>query len=171
LDITIREYKNDDYNACRSLYGELTQYHADIYEDDSIAGDDSGRGFDEYLGRNDLCGVWVAISEQKIIGLAGLLDVVGEEGLAEIEPVVVSTSSRGEGVGTKLIEHVIGEAKKRKFQFLSIRPELRNEGAFDLYVRLGFNKVSTVELFRELSPVSDRKWKSVIEIRGHKLNY
>ena len=161
----------DDSEACRSLWVELTQHHADIYGDTAITGNDPGRGFDEYLGRDDRCGTWVAESEKKIVGFAGLLDLVGHEGVGEIEPLVVTTSSRSKGIGTVLIERVINEAKARKFRFLSIRPELRNEKAFDLYVKLGFNKIGAVELFQDLSPTSDRKWKSGIVIHNRELSY
>ena len=171
MEITVRDYRTSDYEACRSLWGELTQHHADIYGDAAIAGDDPGRGFDEYLGRADRCGAWVAESEKKIVGFAGLLDIVGQEGVGEIEPVVITASSRGKGIGTKLVERVVSEAKKRKFRFLSIRPELRNEKAFDLYVRLGFNKIGAIELFQDLSPTSDRKWKSGIIIHNRELSY
>jgi len=171
MKIAVRDYRDSDYEVCRSLWGELAQHHADIYGDAAIAGDDPGRGFDKYLGRADRCGTWVAESGKKIIGFAGLLDTVGEEGVGEIEPVVITASSRGKGIGTKLVERVVSEARKRKFRFLSIRPELRNEKAFDLYVRLGFNKIGAIELFQELSPTSDRKWKSGIIIHDKKLSY
>ncbi len=171
MKITVRDYRNSDYEVCRFLWGELAQHHADIYGDAAIAGDDPGRGFDEYLRRGDRCGVWVAESEKKIVGFAGLLDIVGEEGVGEIEPVVITASSRGKGIGTKLVERVVSEAKKRKFRFLSIRPALRNEKAFDLYVRLGFNKIGAIELFQDLSPTSDRKWKSGIIIHNRELSY
>jgi len=171
MEILIRDYSDDDYDACRSLWGEMVQYHADIYGDTTLAGDDPGRGFDKYIKCADHCGTWVAVSEKKIIGFTGLLDTVGEEGVGEIEPVVVATSSRGEGTGTRLVEHVVSEAKKRKIRFLSISPVLRNMEAFDLYVRLGFNKVGDIELFQDLSPESKREWKSGIEIHGHKLDY
>ena len=125
MDITIRAYEQTDYESCRSLYGELALHHARIYDDPSIAGDDPGRGFDEYLERTDRSGDY-------ILGFAGLLDTVGEEGAAEIEPVVISETARGSGIGTKLIQHIISEAGKAGFKFLSIRPELRNESAFAL---------------------------------------
>jgi len=96
---------------------------------------------------------------------------VGEEGVAEIEPVVISSTSRGAGIGTKLIQHAINEAKIRGFQFLSVRPELQNEKAFALYVSLGFDHVGSVELFQELLPESHRSWKSGIIIHGKKLKY
>jgi len=171
MQITVRGYRNSDYEVCRGLWGELAQHHADIYGDAAIAGDDPGRGFDEYIKRADRCGTWVAVSEKKINGFAGLLDTVGEEGVGEIEPVIITASSRGRGVGTKLIERVVNEAKIKKFRFLSIRPELRNENAFDLYVSLGFNKVGAIELFQDLSPTSTREWKSGIYIHGRNLSY
>jgi GNAT superfamily N-acetyltransferase len=171
MDIKIREYQQIDYNACRSLQAELAQYHADIYEDQSISGDDPGRGFDEYLTRTDRCGTWVAELCGEIVGFAGLIDTVGEEGTAEIEPVVISAKARGVGIGTKLIAYVINEAKKREFRFLTIRPVLRNEKAFALYVELGFDHVGSIELFQELRPESQRKWKPGIVIHGKELQY
>jgi GNAT superfamily N-acetyltransferase len=171
MDILIRKYGDSDYAACRSLYGELAQHHAEIYEDPSIAGYDPGRGFDKYLARLDRCGTWIAESGGKIVGLAGLLTNVGEEGVGEIEPVVIVSTSRSRGIGTRLVEYVISEAKKRGFRFLTIRPELRNEKAFALYVRLGFNMVGHVELFQDLSPTSERKWKPGILIHGKELKY
>jgi ribosomal protein S18 acetylase RimI-like enzyme len=171
MNILVREYRDSDYAACRSLLGELAQHDAEIYEDPSIAGDDPGRGFDKYLGRGDRCGSWVAESEGQVVGFAGLLDTVGEEGVAEIEPAVVSVNYRREEIGSTLIRHVIEETRKKGFRFLTIRPEIRNEKAFALYARLGFNLVGHIELFQELSPTSDRKWKPGIVIHGENLRY
>ncbi len=171
MNVMIREYQQDDYDACRSLQGELALHHADIYEDPSISGDDPGRGFDEYLTRIDRCCTWVAEVDGEIVGFVGLLATVGEEGTAEIEPVVISSRSRGAGIGTRLIEHVINEAKMRGFRFLTIRPVLRNEKAFSLYVELGFDHIGSVELFQEILPNSQRKWKSGIIIHGKDLKY
>ena len=171
MNIVIREYTDTDYAACRSLWGELAQHHADIYEDPSIAGNDPGRGFDKYLARLDRCGTWIAESGGKIVGVAGLLANIGEEGVAEIEPVVVTVDSRRKGIGTRLVRHISQEARKQGFRFLTIRPELRNEKAFALYVRLGFNMVGHIELFQDLSPTSERKWKPGIVIHGKELKY
>lgn len=171
MNILVREYSGSDYDACRALFGEMTKHYAEIYEDPSIAGDDPGRGFDVYMNRTDRCGAWVAEADGQVIGFAGLLDTVGQEGVAEIEPVVVSVDFRGRGIGSMLIKRVREEAVNKGFRFLSIRPELRNEKAFDLYVRLGFNKAGAIELFQDLSATSDRKWKSGIVIHNRELSY
>ena len=169
--IKVRDYTDADYGTCRSLWGEMALHHADIYEDPSIAGDDPGRGFDEYMNRPDRCGTWVAEADGQVVGLAGLLDTMGEEGVGEIEPVVTASKLRSQGIGSKLIEHVVNEAKVRGFRFLTIRPALRNEKAFTLYVRLGFNHVGSVELFQDLKPEAERKWKPGIKIHGESLSY
>jgi len=171
MKVLVRDYRDADYNVCRVLWEELTRHHADIYVDPSIAGDDPGRGFDEYLGRGDRCGTWVAEYDGKLVGLAGLLNTVGEEGVGEIEPVVTAPASRSQGIGSKLIKHAINEAKIRGFRFITIRPVLRNKEAFDLYVRLGFNHAGSIELFQDLSPTSNREWKSGIVIHGQELSY
>jgi ribosomal protein S18 acetylase RimI-like enzyme len=82
-----------------------------------------------------------------VCGLVGLLDRVGEAGVCEIEPLVVSADFRDKGIGSKLVEYVKKEAKAKGYRFFSVRPELRNEEAFKLYVKLGFNLVGGVELF------------------------
>ncbi|MGD1119011.1 MAG: GNAT family N-acetyltransferase [Dehalococcoidales bacterium] len=171
MEILIREYKDSDFGTCRALFGELTQHHAEIYGDPTIAGEDPGRGFDVFIRRKDCCGKWVAENKGQIVGFIGLLDVIGEEGVAEIEPLVVATGSRGKGIGSELVEYIKIEAKKRGYKFITIRPELRNEEAFKLYVKLGFNLVGGVELFQDLAPERGRTWKSGVEILGQKLKY
>lgn len=168
MSITIRDYEAYDFEFCRSLWGELTQHHAHIYEDPTIAGDDPGRGFGEYINNPARRGTWVTELDDQVVAFAGLIINWGE---GEIEPVIVSSSYRNRGIGTMLIRHAIEEAKKMDIRFLSIRPVARNEKALSLFVRLGFNLVGHVDLFQDLSLSSDRKWKPVIAIHGNELHY
>jgi GNAT superfamily N-acetyltransferase len=171
MNISIREYEDSDYAACRSLWGELAQHHAEIYEGPSIPGDDPGRGFDDYLGRVDRCFTCVSEVGDKVVGLAGLLSAHEMSDGGEIEPVVVTNSLRSKGIGTKLVERVVKEAKKRGVRFLRIRPVARNERAISLYVRLGFDLMGHVDLFQDLSKSTDRTWKTGITIHGNMLKY
>ncbi len=171
MEIKIREYKDSDYAACRSLYGELSRHYAEIYEDSTIAGDDPGRGFDKHLSLSNLRGIWVAEVNGKVVGFTGLLEYLNEEGVVEIEPLVVSVALRDKGIGSKLVEHAKQKAREKGYRFITIGTGLRNEEAFKLYVKLGFNIVGGVELFQDLSPELGRTWKSGVEILGHKLRY
>ncbi|MBN1160968.1 MAG: GNAT family N-acetyltransferase [Dehalococcoidales bacterium] len=170
-NVIMRQYRASDYAACIALYKELAQRHAEVYEDPTIAAHDFKQVFDEYLGRSDRRGTWVAVMDDRVVGIIGLLDRTGEKGVCEIEPMVVSTDSRGEGIGSKLVAYVKEETKKKGYRFFTVRPELRNEQAFKFYVKLGFNLVGGVELFQDLSPELGRTWKSGIEILGQKLRY
>ena len=168
MEITIRDYGDDDRDSCLALYSELSQHYADIYGDLAIANGESSRWLDTLRKSYEYSGTWIAEVDGQIVGLAGLL-ANGEEG--RIEPVIVSSSCRNNGIGARLVRHLVEVAKKKNIRFLSIQPTARNEEALSLYVRLGFNMLGHVELFQDLSTESTREWKSGIEIHGHKLRY
>lgn len=169
MNSTIRNYQKSDYEVCRSLWVELTQHHRDIYEDPSIGGDDPGHGFDGYLENPQCHGTWVAELGERVVAFGGLLLHSKEEG--EVEPVVVSRPYRDKGIGTRLVEHVVEQAREIGVRFLSIRPVARNKRAISLYVRLGFSTVGAVQLFQDLSSSYDRKWKPGIKILDNELRY
>ena len=100
---TIRRYKPEDLESCRALWVELTEWHRHIYQSPSIGGPDPGRYFDEHLSRVGPEHVWVAQLDGRIVGMSGLIPSEAE---AELEPLVVSESHRGLGIGRQLAEAV-----------------------------------------------------------------
>jgi len=125
-EVIVRDYAEDDYGACRSLWAELTEYHRSIYGDPSIGGHDPGAGFDDYLATSQRMGSWVAEFRGGVIGLTGLYD---RGGSGEVEPVVVAETARNRGIGRMLISRVVEEARIRGYQYLAIRPVARNVAA------------------------------------------
>ena len=130
-NVGIRDYAPGDYSACRLLWVELTEYHRRIYEDPSIGGDDPGVGFDDYLATPQRVSSWVAETAGSVVGLTGLFDH-GSSG--EVEPVVITDSVRGRGVGRLLIERVVTEAIDRGYEYLAIRPVARNVSAIRTFL-------------------------------------
>lgn len=169
MKITIREYRQSDFEACRSLWVELIRYHRDIYDDPTIGDDAPEQSFQPSLDNPNRKGTWVAEVEGNVAGYAGLLIFSPKEG--EVEPVIVTASCRSRGIGSMLVEKVVEEATKAGVRFLSIRPVGRNTGALSLYVRLGFSALGSVELVQDLSGKYDNTWKSGIEIHGNNLRY
>jgi len=165
---TIREYQPVDFDACRTLWEELTQRHREIYDDPTIGGDDPGQGFEAYLANPERQGTWVAEVDGRVVALAGLI-VKGKEG--EIEPVVVSAEYRSRGIGTMLVRHVIEEAKVAGVGYVSVRPVARNREAMAFFVKLGFDLLGHVQLFQEFSGTDRSQWKSGISIHGQQLRY
>lgn len=90
--------------------------------------------------------------EQKIVGMATLYRIERlDRTIGRVEDVVVDASTRGQGVGRGLMEHVIEEAKKQGIGrlFLTSRPE-RVE-ANQLYQKVGFVKYETNPYKMDLS--------------------
>ena len=164
----IRKYQSSDIDFCRSLWIELTQRHRDIYNDQTIGGDNPGIIFDSYLNNDKLQGPWVAEDDGYVVGLTGLL-VEGEQ--ADIEPLIVSKTYRNKGIGMALIERAMGEAKKLKVRFLSVKPVARNVEAISFFVEAGFNITGHIDLFQDLLDSSEREWKTGIIIHENKLKY
>lgn len=58
---------------------------------------------------------------------------------ATIEGVVISSSLRGKGVGTKLIQWAIERAKARGCHLIQLTTDKQRDDALRFYERLGFN--------------------------------
>ena len=162
MESTIRPYEPGDRDACRALWRELTEHHRELYADPGIGGADPGGRFDQFLEHPHFVAAWVAARDGEVVGLTGLMR--GEDG-AEIEPVVVSRPARSQGIGRRLVEHVIAEARRRGESSLSIRPVARNAAAIRHFLRAGFSTVGRVELFQSLAS-SDRAWRRGVAIHG-----
>lgn len=163
----IRPYRPPDRDACRELWRELTQHHRDIYDDPSIGGADPGVHFDEYLEHPKLAGAWVAEDEGEVVGLTGLL-VEGAE--AEIEPVVVRAARRARGIGRRLIERMLLEARARGARSVSIRPVARNALAIRRFHDAGFRILGHLEMFQRLEG-AEQDWQPGIDLHGRAFRY
>lgn len=143
--VIVRSYRPSDHSAGRRLWSELTNQHNQMYGEPA---EDGGAGFEEYLTRLDLSGLWVADhADDGVIGLVGLI-MRGRAG--EVEPIVVTVSHRHKGVGRKLLRHVASEAKRRNMTALTISPSSRNVDAIRSLHAAGYDVVSSIELTMDL---------------------
>jgi GNAT superfamily N-acetyltransferase len=167
-EVVVRDYADGDYDACRSLWAELTEYHRSIYGDPSIGGDDPGAGFDDYLTEPRRVGSWVAESGRLVIGLTGLFDR-GASG--EVEPVVVAEAARSRGIGRLLIGRVVDEARARGYEYLAIRPVARNVAAVRRFHAAGFRALGGhVDLTMDLAP-RRHEWLPGASLHGLEFDY
>ena len=149
----IRLYEDRDRESCRKLWRELTQWHRDLYADQSIWKDrDPGDFFDEHREHVGPDRVWVADEEGSVVGFACLV-VDGPAG--ELEPIVVSPEARGTGIGRSLGEHVIAAARELGLRRIDVRPVARNDGAIRFFHGLGFESLGQIELMIYLQEPKD----------------
>lgn len=149
MSVTIRAYRPTDHNVCRALWAELTEVQRDLYDDPDRGGADPGVGFEEYLARLDLSGMWVAEdSEAGVVGFVGLT-LNGRAG--EVYPVVVTQRHRSRGVGTALLAHVADQARNRGMRELVVVPESRNVAAIRCLHAAGYDLLAAVRLTLDLA--------------------
>lgn len=166
MDQSVREYASGDYQACRRLWTELTEHHQQLYGDPGIGGEDPGSGFDDYLEMPRRVTSWVAVVEGSVVGLTGLLDH-GASG--EVEPVVVTSARRRQGVGQALIQRAAAEAAQRGYEYLAIRPVARNVTAIQSFFDAGFRTLGGhIDLTLDLA---DRRPRWLEGVTLHGLNF
>jgi GNAT superfamily N-acetyltransferase len=166
MAVTIRSYRPGDHSAGRRLWFELTERHRTLYDDPGFGGADPGAAFEDYLTRLDLSGMWVADhGEDGVVGLVGLI-MKGRAG--EVEPVVVTESHRGQGIGRALLGHVAEEARRRGLAYLTVAPESRNVDAIRSLHAAGYDVLSALQLTLDLGR-RDHAWRQDIDI--HELRF
>ena len=149
MTVSIRAYRPSDHNVCRGLWGELTELQRELYNDPDLGGPDPEAGFEDYLTRLDLSGMWVAEdSEDGVVGLIGLI-LNGRAG--EVYPVVVTQRHRSKGIGTALLAYVAEQARGRSMRRLMVVPESRNITAIKAMHAAGYNTLASVRLTLDLT--------------------
>jgi GNAT superfamily N-acetyltransferase len=168
MTVSIRAYRPTDHRACRSLWAELTEVRRDLYDEPSNGGPDPGAGFEDYLTRLDLSGMWVAEhSEDGVVGFIGLLIMADRSG--EVNPVVVTQRHRSKGIGTSLLQHVADQARRRALRQLMVVPDSRNVAAIKCLYGAGYDTLASVRLTLDLTGSS--KNTEEMDLHGLRFRY
>lgn len=160
---SIRRYRPEDLEQCRSLWTDLTAWHRQLYADQSIGGSHPGAGFDAHLADVGPERIWVAEQEGRVLGMAGMI-VRGKK--VELEPLTVRAGCRGAGIGRELAEAVLSAARAEGAEQVVVRPTGRNADAIRVFHALGFDVVSRVELVHDLRE-GDR-WRDSEDYAGRR---
>ncbi len=147
------------------MWRELVEWHREIYSDIRIGGEQPELFFDKHLVKVGPTQIWVAVAEERVVGLVGL-EIENEEG--EIEPLIVSKTYRMKGIGKMLVRKAVAEAQKEGMRILNVAPVARNEKAIRFFHEMGFRNLGQVQLFMDLS---GKKWKAGIELFGKEFDF
>jgi GNAT superfamily N-acetyltransferase len=169
MTVTIRAYRPTDHSACRGLWAELTELQRALYEDPDLGGPDPGAGFEDYLTRLDLSGMWVAEdSDDGVVGLVGLI-LNGRAG--EVYPVVVTQRHRSKGIGTALLTHVAEQARARALRQLMVVPESRNITAIKVAHGAGYDTLASVRLTLDLTGRGSSRDSDEIDLHSLRFHF
>jgi N-acetylglutamate synthase-like GNAT family acetyltransferase len=162
--VAIRPYRPSDHNACRALWGELTEHRGALYGRAPAAESDPGAGFEEYLTQLNLSGMWVADDgEQGVVGFVGLM-LDGRSG--QVDPVVVTATMRSRGIGRTLLAKVADEARRRGLHRLTVSPSVRDAPALHMLHASGFGAVATVTLSYDVSGADSTQRDDALDLFG-----
>ena len=167
-DVKIRNYEESDNALCQNMWSELTEYHQEIYDDPSIGGENLGQAFNKHLEKYGEENIWVAVLDNEIVGLVGII-IKGKE--AEVEPIIIRTAYRKRGIGKKLLRFIINHSSETGIKYLSIRPVARNKNAIKIFNEMGFNIIGHIELFMSLKETESKRWKKGIKIHDIPFEY
>jgi len=132
MSIKIRKADLGDFNKIDSLCEELLG---------SSVGDRKEMFRKALENKDYLC--LVAEIDEEVVGFIDMWafpDVSHGAYLAQIQNFVVKEKMRGKGIGTELVEEMIGFFRKRKHHELHVWTEKKNRVAIRFYKRLGFRK-------------------------------
>jgi GNAT superfamily N-acetyltransferase len=184
--VVIRGYRPADHSACRRLWAELTTEHRQLYPgaqpvpaaapavvDEfgaaAIPADiTSGAGFEEYLTRLDLSGMWVA--QHIDAGVVGFIGLILQGRAGAVDPVVVTANRRRQGIGRAMVGYGGEQARRRGMRELTISPALRNLEAIRCLYRAGFDAAATVTLALDLAG-RDGQWRDGVDLHGVRFRY
>jgi len=83
--------------------------------------------------------LWVALENEKIVGMGELVIVLKPDGtIAQIEDVVVDEGQRGKGLGKAISEKLIERAQERGARAIHLSSNPLRVAANELYKKIGF---------------------------------
>lgn len=93
-----------------------------------------------------------AVHGSRVVGLVGLLIKTNPKQIeAEVEPIIITREFRGKGIGERLLQKAIAEARARGARDLAVKPVARNVKTIQFFYKHGFVFVGDVELFMTFS--------------------
>ena len=107
------------------------------------------KGLDQIIGNPELGAVLVAREGGKVVGMVNLLFTVSTalgEKVALLEDMVVSSHTRGAGVGSQLLDQAISFARAQGCKRITLLTDRANEPAQRFYFKKGFVVSSMVRM-------------------------
>lgn len=150
MEVTIRPARADDIPGICDLLTELFSIEADFTADREKQALGVGCMIDDRSGHTLLL---VAESGSAVVGMATCQTLIstaegGRVGL--VEDVVVAREFRGQGIGSRLLEHVMQWAQERKLKRIQLLADKDNLPALNFYAGLGWEKTSLICLRKML---------------------
>ena len=142
-DVVITGADESDIPVLCGLLGELFSMESDFAVDPKK----QAQGLALLIGRPDTCGVFVARTGSRPVGMVTVqLNVSTAEGgySGLLEDMVVTRDWRGKGIGKKLVHRAREWCLEKNATRLQLLADMTNTPALDFYKALGFAETKMV---------------------------
>jgi ribosomal protein S18 acetylase RimI-like enzyme len=152
----IRKAIKNDINAISSLLRESNVLHIQLAPDRyKFSSEEINYAFiNGYFGE-DMKFIFIAEENSQVVGAAFLSirtehrDTPSKNNIcANLDTIVVTASSRRNGIGGKLIEEAEKTARQMSCTAMKINVAIENDNAFSFYKQLGYNP-SDIQLIKK----------------------
>lgn len=150
--IEIVDYSDDLKRPIKALNYEWLERYFRIEEGDKISLSNPRQQIIDKGGF-----IYYAKVDDKIVGTASLLKK--SDTVFELGKMAVSESARGKGVGARLLEHCLLEARQKQIKKIILYSNTQLESALHLYQKYGFVEV---ELERGLYERANIKMEKIL---------
>ena len=151
MKIEISQAGHGDLNQLADLLAELFTLESDFHPDR----EKQLRGLRMILDNPALGRLFVLRDQSRVAGMANVLFTISTaEGcrVAVLEDVIVCREYRGNGLGRRLVEHVLAWAGANGMTRITLLADRDNEAALEFYRKLGFRPSQMVVLRRAIPP-------------------
>ena len=124
MEIIVRKYEDEDYDAVDKVLFESLGYHKEKLSDSRVY---------EFVGCKDDC----------VVGYFNLMeeiDIIRDIKIYHVGYVCVDPDYRGNGIGRTMMEYAITYAKENGVTRMELTSGNHREAAHKLYLSLGFIK-------------------------------
>ena len=134
MDCVLRKAKPSDAVRLEELFVQMLKA---IYHTDNVEGYEAGYLDKFFLDKED----WICVAEYENDVVAFLsIEVHRDEDYIYLDDFSVTEEYRNKGIGTKLIHVAEKYAEKIGIVKIVLHVEKANEGAYRLYLRLGYSE-------------------------------
>lgn len=139
----IRPALATDLNILVGLLGQLFEIEREF----KVDAEAHRRGLQSLLDNPDNAWIWVALYENKVIGMCTAQKLVSTAigaQVLQIEDVVVDKHYRGTGIGSALLSHIENFAEENGFGRLQLVADKNNPPALDFYRKQSWDKTTMI---------------------------
>ncbi|PCJ33702.1 MAG: GNAT family N-acetyltransferase [Cellvibrionales bacterium] len=111
-------------------------------------------GLELIINNSEIGNILVARKNNELIGMVNLLYTISTAlgaRVAFLEDMVVSSSERGSGTGSKLLEFALDYAQEQGCERITLLTDSENTGAHHFYKKHGFSRSSMVAFRRSIN--------------------